>query len=72
MFIGLGAGLLVGGLFVTLDLLTINLGFVGDGALATLLLLGGLLIVVLAGRSVPPRDRRVMYVQSSRDDRVAR
>lgn len=72
MFTVIGTSLLVLGLLVGLDLLTVDLGSVGSGAVAAMLLIGGLVILGLTTRSLPASDRRVMHVQTSRDDRVRR
>ncbi|MDZ5622491.1 hypothetical protein SFC88_16730 [Nocardioides sp. HM23] len=71
MFMGLGTGLIVVGLIIALDLLAVDLAFVDDGALGAVLLVAGLLLLGLSLLYAPPH-RRVMYVQSSRDDRTAR
>lgn len=69
--IGMGSGLIVVGLVVALDLLTVNLGWVDDEALGAILLVAGLLILGLSLLYAPP-NRRVMYVQTSRDDGTTR
>ena len=61
MFMGLGTGLIVVGLIVSLDLLTVDVALVV-----------GLLIVGLSLLYAPPHPRRVVYVQSSRDDGTTR
>lgn len=68
MLTGIGIALLVVGLLVGLGLIPVDLSLHGDGSLGAIVVLTGLLI--LAARHAPPH--RVVYVQSSRDDRVTR
>jgi hypothetical protein len=70
MFFGLGTGLVVVGLFLALGLITADLGGVGDEALGAMVVVVGLMILGAALRFGP--RRRVMYVQSSREDRTTR
>lgn len=72
MFMGLGTGLIVVGLIVGIDLLTVDLAFVDDEVLGAGLLVAGLLALGLSLLYAPPQPRRVVYVQSSRDDGTTR
>ncbi|QSR25797.1 hypothetical protein CFH99_09200 [Nocardioides aromaticivorans] len=61
MYIGLGIVLLVLGLILALDVITVDLQFVDDGALGTILIVAGVLAIVLSLFMAPPwrRDRVV-------------
>ena len=48
MYIGLGIVLLVAGLVLALDVITVDLNFVDDGALGLILILAGVLAIVLS------------------------
>ena len=67
MYIGLGIVLLVAGLILVLDVLTVDIDFVDDGALGWILLAAGALAILLSLVYAPPwrRERRV---EGRRDD----
>lgn len=48
MYIGLGIVLLVLGLVFALDVITVDLNYVDEGALGTILIIGGVLAIVLS------------------------
>lgn len=57
MYIGLGIFLLVVGLVLALDVITIDLDYVNDGLLGAILIVGGLLAILLSfvwGRRTRP------------------
>jgi hypothetical protein len=68
MYIGLGILLLVVGLVLALDVITVDISFVNDGALGTILIIAGVLAIVLSLIVAPPwrRERTVHHY----DDRV--
>ncbi|TNM47240.1 hypothetical protein FHP29_03480 [Nocardioides albidus] len=69
MYIGLGIVLLVLGLILALDVITVDLQFINDNALGTILIAAGVLAIVLSLLLAPPwrRDRTVHHTY---DDRV--
>lgn len=67
MYIGLGILLLVLGLILALDVITVDLEFVNDGALGLILIAAGALAIVLSLVYAPPRRRRETEVRY--DDR---
>ncbi len=68
MYIGLGIILLVVGLVLALDVITVDINYVNDDALGTILIIAGALAIVLSLVVAPPwrRDRTVHHY----DDRV--
>lgn len=66
MYIGLGILLLVLGLILVLDVITVDLDFVDDSALGTILLVAGVLAIALSLLYAPPWRRR--EVVERRDD----
>ena len=48
MYIGLGIVLLVAGLILALDVVTVDLDFINDGALGGILIVAGILAIVLS------------------------
>lgn len=71
MYIGLGIVLLVLGLILALDVLTVDLDFIDDGALGTILIVAGLLAIALSVIYAPPWRRRDTVVHHY-DDRSVR
>lgn len=63
MYIGLGIVLLVLGLILALDVVTVDIKYIDDGALGAILIVGGILAIVLS--LVLDRNRRRTVV---RDD----
>lgn len=57
MYIGLGIVLLVLGLILALDVITVDLDFINDGALGTILIVAGALAIVLSLLYAPPWRR---------------
>lgn len=69
MYIGLGIVLLVLGLILAFNVITVDLDFINDGALGAILILGGILAIVLSMIFAGPwRQRRETVVQRSYDD----
>ncbi len=69
MYIGLGIVLLVLGLILVLDVITVDLSFVDDGALGTILIVAGALAIVLSLLYAPPWRREARdTVVHHRDD----
>lgn len=68
MYIGLGIVLLVLGLILALDVITVDLDFINDDRLGMILIVAGVIAIVLSLVLAPPwrRDRVV------RDDRPLR
>ncbi|MFL6021986.1 MAG: DUF6458 family protein [Marmoricola sp.] len=48
MYIGLGIVLLVAGLILAFNVITVDLSFINDGALGAILILAGILAIVLS------------------------
>jgi len=69
MYIGLGIVLLVLGLILAFDVITVDLDFVNDGALGAILIMAGLLAIVLSLIFNGPWRRRDTVVHRSYDDR---
>lgn len=65
MYIGLGIVLIVLGLILVMDVITVDLNFVDDGALGAILLGAGVLAIVLSLLVAPPWRREVVH---HRDD----
>lgn len=64
MYIGLGIVLLVAGLVLAMDVITVDIKYVNDDALGTILIVAGVLAIVLSLVVAPPwrrapRDRYV-------------
>ena len=59
MYIGLGIVLLVLGLILALDVITVDIDYVNDDLLGTILIVAGVLAIVLSLFIAPPwrRDR---------------
>jgi uncharacterized membrane protein HdeD (DUF308 family) len=57
MYIGLGIVLLVLGLILTLDVITVDISYVNDDALGWILVIAGVLAIVLS-LVLAPRSRR--------------
>ena len=69
MYIGLGIVLIVAGLILVMDVITVDLNFVNDSALGTILLIAGILAIVISLLYAPPwrrGDRVVTYRDDSR------
>ncbi|GAA4094078.1 DUF6458 family protein [Nocardioides kongjuensis] len=68
MYIGLGIILLVVGLVLALDVVTVDIKYVNDDALGTILIIAGALAIVLSLMIAPPwrRERTIHHY----DDRV--
>ncbi len=64
MYIGLGIVLLVAGLVLAMDVITVDLEYVNDDALGTILIVAGALAIVLSLVVAPPwrREPRDRYV----------
>ena len=60
MAIGLGVVLLAAGLILLLDVITVDLSFINDGALGTVLVLAGALAIVLSLIVNQQRTRRTI------------
>ncbi|MFC7501445.1 hypothetical protein ACOACQ_13210 [Nocardioides sp. CPCC 206347] len=58
MYIGLGIVLLVLGLILVLDVITVDLQFIDDGALGTILIIAGVIAIVVSLLYAPPWRRR--------------
>ncbi len=67
MYIGLGIVLLVLGLILVFDVVTVDLSFVDDSALGTILIVAGVLAIALSLLYARPR-RRDEVVVHRRDD----
>lgn len=69
MYIGLGIVLLVLGLILWLDVLTVDLDFVNDETLGVILVVAGVLAIVLSLLYAPPWRRRdpVVHRRDERD-----
>lgn len=63
MYIGLGILLLVLGLILALDVITVDIDYVNDDLLGTILIVAGALAIVLSLVVAPPwrRDRTDYY-----------
>ncbi|MDQ6524555.1 DUF6458 family protein [Nocardioides sp. LHD-245] len=63
MYIGLGIILLVLGLILALDVITVDIDYVNDDLLGTILIVAGVLAIVLSLVIAPPwrRDRIVHH-----------
>jgi uncharacterized membrane protein HdeD (DUF308 family) len=70
MYIGLGIVLLVAGLILALDVITVDLSFVDDSALGWILILAGVLAIVLSLVYAPPWRRRETVVHQYDDGPV--
>lgn len=68
MYIGLGIVLIVAGLILVMNVLTVDLSFVNDDALGTILLVAGILAIVISLLYAPPWRRRDERVVTYRDD----
>ncbi|MBM0124611.1 hypothetical protein [Pimelobacter simplex] len=69
MYIGLGIVLLVLGLILVMDVITVDLSFVNDGALGTILIVAGVLAIALSLLYAPPWRREARdTVVHHRDD----
>lgn len=69
MYIGLGIVLLVLGLILALDVITVDLAFIDDDALGTILIVAGALAIVLSLVYAPPWRREAQdTVVHHRDD----
>ena len=68
MYIGLGIVLLVAGLILALDVITVDLSFVNDDALGWILIAGGILAIVLSLIFAGPWRRRETVVHRSYDE----
>ncbi|MEZ0578023.1 hypothetical protein [Nocardioides sp. MH1] len=68
MYIGLGIVLIIAGLILVMNVITVDLNFVNDDALGTILLIAGILAIVISLLYAPPwrRDRVVTYRDDSR------
>ncbi|TQK70362.1 DUF6458 family protein [Nocardioides sp. SLBN-35] len=70
MYIGLGILLLVAGLVLALDVITVDISYVNDDALGTILIVAGALAIVLSLVVAPPWRRDRDRVVHHYDDRV--
>lgn len=70
MYIGLGIILLVAGLVLALDVITVDLSFVDDKALGLILIAAGALAIILSLAYAPPWRRREPVVREYDDRRV--
>lgn len=62
MYIGLGIVLLVLGLILALDVITVDIDYVNDDLLGTILIVAGVLAIVLSLFMAPPwRRERVIH-----------
>ncbi len=68
MYIGLGIVLLVAGLILTFDVITVDIPNVNDDALGTILLIAGVLAIILSLFIAPPW-RRERIERRTYDDR---
>ena len=66
MAIGLGILLLVLGLILALDVVTVDLDFINDSALGTILIIAGILAIVLSLVVNAQRSRRTTVVDDRR------
>ena len=64
MYIGLGIVLLVAGLVLALDVVTVDISYINDGALGAILIVGGILAIVLS-LVVNDRTRRRTVVEDA-------
>lgn len=67
MAIGLGILLLVLGLILALDVVTVDLEFINDNALGTILIIAGILAIALSLIVNAQRNRRTTVVDDRRD-----
>lgn len=58
MYIGLGIVLLVLGLILALDVITVDLDFIDDGALGTILIIAGVVAIAISLLYAPPWRHR--------------
>jgi hypothetical protein len=65
MYIGLGIVLLVIGLILAFNVITVDLSFINDGALGAILIVGGILAIVLS-LVLTDRFRRTTVVRDER------
>lgn len=70
MYIGLGIVLLVAGLILALDVITVDLNFINDGALGAILIVAGLLAIAISLLYAPPWRRRETVVNRYDDGPV--
>ena len=66
MYIGFGIVLLIAGLVLVMDVITVDLNFVDDGALGTILIVAGILAIALS--LIYARPRRTEHVVTHTDD----
>lgn len=66
MYIGLGIVLLVLGLILAMDVITVDLNFVDDNALGVILIAAGVLAIVLSLVIAPPWRRDTTVVEEDR------
>jgi hypothetical protein len=66
MAIGLGVVLLVAGLILALDVVTVHMSFINEGALGGILIAAGVLAIVLSLIVNQQRTRRTTVVQDDR------
>lgn len=67
MAIGLGILLLVLGLILALDVVTVDLEFINDNAMGTILIIAGILAIALSLIVNAQRNRRTTVVDDRRD-----
>ena len=68
MYIGLGILLLIAGLVLALDVVTVDIKYVNDDALGTILIVAGVLAIALSLIIAPPwRRERTVHTY---DDRI--
>ncbi|MET3962009.1 hypothetical protein ABIE44_001943 [Marmoricola sp. OAE513] len=72
MAIGTGIVLLVAGLILALDVIQVDLDFIDDGALGTILIVAGVLAIVLSLIVNAQRSRHTVVEDRVVDDRRVR
>lgn len=66
MYIGLGIVLLVLGLVFALDVITVDMNYIDEGALGTILIIGGILAILLSLFMSDRYRRRTTVVEQPR------
>lgn len=64
MYIGLGIVMLIAGLVLALDVITVDIDYINDGALGAILIVGGILAIVLS-LVISDRYRRRTVVEDA-------
>lgn len=68
MYIGLGIVLLVLGLILALDVITVDIDFINDDLLGTILIIAGAVAILVSLLYAPPWRRRDDVVHHHHDD----